>query len=561
MKSSQDIEIGAKPKIKNISISCIVIILSACILQGIIFGTMQLHSHPVCDEIFTYTLANTPYSYDFIDHMWKHLPKNNGWVDASVLKSNYETDSTHRFDYSGVYWHQRIDNHPLLYYSLVHTLCSFIPDKWEPYTAEFINIAYIIGIDILIIMIFIYLTGNAETAVIPIIATVLLKVCGNTASLQRMYSGLAFWALWYLFLNIRMINEEDNKGRRFVEMIAVVFLGSQTHYYFYVYAASVTIFTLVFKIRKKQTVFITNYLMSGIIGLSLSYIIFPWTVWHIWFNQMNKHKDVRGWNGDKLKLYLDFMNKQLFNGRGIIALSVLSIMLVICIVIVYRNRHIKGVHDTDLQTKYIIPDKYNHQTKSMIIGSALIYSVIIFTLDEEVWYYMTCLYLPFIIFLSMEVLHGICIIAGASNGRYSENNRHITVLRIIAAAAVMVLIFGILPVKQMVSSRIKDYDEWKVFHDKVTSYSKDDCIYIEKNKDNLLSQLWFELGEYDEIKKETLEEYGNGVISEDFVKGRNTDNNLVLFVSDDAPAPKISGFRNVKLVASSGGMSCWEIKQ
>ena len=161
----------------------------------------------------------------------------------------------------------------------------------------------------------------------------------------------------------------------------------------------------------------------------------------------------------------------------------------------------------------------------------------------------------------MEVLHGICIIAGASNGRYSENNRHITVLRIIAAAAVMVLIFGILPVRQMVSSRIKDYDEWKVFHDKVTSYSKDDCIYIEKNKDNLLSQLWFELGEYDEIKKETLEEYGNGVISEDFVKGRNTDNNLVLFVSDDAPAPKISGFRNVKLVASSGGMSCWEIKQ
>ena len=76
----------------------------------------------------------------------------------------------------------------------------------------------------------------------------------------------------------------------------------------------------------------------------------------------------------------------------------------------------------------------------------------------------------------------------------------------------------------------------------------------------MLSQLWFELGEYDEIKKETLEEYGNGVISEDFVKGRNTDNNLVLFVSDDAPAPKISGFRNVKLVASSGGMSCWEIK-
>ena len=61
--------------------------------------------------------------------------------------------------------------------------------------------------------------------------------------------------------------------------------------------------------------------------------------------------------------------------------------------------------------------------------------------------------------------------------------------------------------------------------------------------------------------KETLEEYGNGVITEDFVKGRNTDNNLVLFVSDDAPAPKISGFRNVKLVASSGGMSCWEIKQ
>ena len=105
------------------------------------------------DGIFSYTLANSPYSYDFIDHMLKHFPQDNGWIDAQVLREDYMTASYDRLNYAGVYWHRRIDDHPLLYDMAIHTLSSLFPGTFSIWTVGLLNLQGLVLIDLLFIRI------------------------------------------------------------------------------------------------------------------------------------------------------------------------------------------------------------------------------------------------------------------------------------------------------------------------------------------------------------------------------------------------------------------------
>lgn len=115
---------------------------------------LQLHTTIGGDGIFTYTLANNPYSFEYIDSTLSKLPQNNGWINASVLRESYIVQAYSRFNYSSVYFHQRIDNHPLLYYSLVHTVSSFFPGTYSPTYTMIVNFIFITLCDILIISLF-----------------------------------------------------------------------------------------------------------------------------------------------------------------------------------------------------------------------------------------------------------------------------------------------------------------------------------------------------------------------------------------------------------------------
>jgi hypothetical protein len=533
----------------------LLILLFAIVMQCMVFGTLQFNSHPEGDEVFTYTLANTPYSFNYIDHTWRHLPQSNGWVDASILKYSYETSKLHKFDYSGVYWHQRIDNHPIIYYSLVHTVCSLFPETWEPYYAEFINIIFIVGIDIILIRLFILLTGEASSAAVAILMMVLMPATENLSCLQRMYPALAFFGLWYLFINIKFISDIKHDKKELYEMIICVLCGSLTHYYFYVYAASVTLFTLLFLIRKKQYKFVMKYLISGLTAISMSLVIFPWMIWHIVFNQMNKHTDLKKWDIDKLKRFFSFFDVQLFGGRKYIVYAAAAILVIIWIA-EKRNKKRKTINS--VQTEYKLLG-LSANIYVMTLGSAVLYSLVIFTLDDANWYYMTCFYIPFIIFVSVFVLKTLLVFISDKFMKHKDNVKIITA-DIIAACIVTAIVIGISPLRETISYKVKDYRQWNAFHDSVTVLSDHDCIYVEKEKSNLLSGVWFELGEYNEIKKETVKEYGDGDISKECLAGRKTVNDIVVFTSDDVNRPRLLGRIAAIKVASYGGVTCWEIK-
>ena len=73
------------------------------------------------DEIWSYGLANSNYHpFLYSDGALEH-----GWVNGEYFKNYVVADETHRFDYGSVFYNQKMDVHPPLFYIVLHTICSF----------------------------------------------------------------------------------------------------------------------------------------------------------------------------------------------------------------------------------------------------------------------------------------------------------------------------------------------------------------------------------------------------------------------------------------------------
>lgn len=372
------IEIGKLLNLKNVKESkrmCYVIIVML-IHVGLTFW-LQTYAQIGGDGIFTYTLANNPYSFEYIDNTYKKLPQSNGWINAHILRESYIVEDYDKFNYSSVYFHQRIDNHPLLYYSLVHTVCSLFTNKYSNLYTMIINLIFLCAVDLLIIRLFRKLYSRAGYVIVPFAFLFLMVVMQELYVLPRMYMALAFFCFWYLYMHWNFISNEKWKKSDLVKMTVCVFLGTQAHYYFYVYAFSLTIFTIIYLLFKGRRYNLFWYIYSGIIGVAASWILFPWIIWHIFFNQMSKHTEITPWSLQKFKAYIQFLNYRLFNGRGLIAIGIVAVL---CICAIILRKTVKS-KEPNLSRFHV-----------MVFGSGLIYSLIIFTLDENIWYYMTPLF-------------------------------------------------------------------------------------------------------------------------------------------------------------------------
>ena len=93
------------------------------------------------DEISTYELSNSfydPFNCWDADYY-------NQWKSPDYYISYLETHEGTQFRYDSVYYNQSLDVHPPLYYYLLHTVCSFFPDKFTKWFGIGLNIAiYII---------------------------------------------------------------------------------------------------------------------------------------------------------------------------------------------------------------------------------------------------------------------------------------------------------------------------------------------------------------------------------------------------------------------------------
>ncbi|MBR4421076.1 MAG: hypothetical protein IKS69_00905, partial [Erysipelotrichaceae bacterium] len=111
----------------------IVIYLIFAVMMGIVLLNKDNY---FVDEIYSYGLANHQDGIALFENEKKYIP-------ADVCYMNYMTvNQQHRFDYPNVWINQKKDVHPPLYYVLLHTICSFFPERFSIWFAGVINIVF-----------------------------------------------------------------------------------------------------------------------------------------------------------------------------------------------------------------------------------------------------------------------------------------------------------------------------------------------------------------------------------------------------------------------------------
>lgn len=476
---------------------------------------LQLHVRIGGDGIFTYTLANNPYAYVYIDPEYKYFPENNGWINAHILRESYVVEDYDQFNYSAVYFHQRLDNHPLAYYFLIHTISSIFCGVYSSLWSMSVNLLFVIATDVLMIKFFkkIY---NEKYYIVAFISLFLLLVMQKLYILPRMYMMLGFCCLWYLYIHYELIVSNFGKWKKgqLIQLIICIILGSQTHYYFYVYVAPLTMFVLVYLFYKREIYKLLNYIYSGIIGIAVSWIVFPWVIWHIFFNQMQKHTTIQSWSIDKVKGYIEFLNQNLFNGRGCIAIVVIIVIMIWGVI----GTKCKKIEKNEQNMFFI-----------MTFVNTVLFSVIIYTLDESVWYYSTPLYLSFVLLFSVGVINLI-----KRSIKY-EGKEWLTIL--LSVVCVM-LILSLSSVLTFVAEYLEESEVDVAYRKTASEYKGFDCIFVEKEQDNLFSDNFLVLGDYDEFKKIPIEGFKRNGIQEKDLLGRQSNSGLIIYIPVECEVPK-----------------------
>lgn len=514
------------PKRGNVVLLILVICLQiagACFLCN--------HVHAGGDAIFTFTLANTPYEFNYIDNKLDKFPSENGWFSAEILREQYVAMPYDRFNYSGVYWHQRLDNHPLLYYSLVHTFCSLFPDSYSIGYALIINVMALLLIDVILIRIGRLLFRERYAGAVLILTSMMMVVFYGMVSLARMYMLLALICLWFLYISLRIAKEMQVS---MPEILLCVFLGSQTHYYFYVYTAVTGLIILMILLVKKRWKELLKILTAASMGEFLSLILFPWVVWHIVFNQMDKNESLYVWSQQQVRDYICFINQTVFNGRGSIwiCFTVMTALLA-----AFSGR--KGcVHQLAAGVK---------SAWLVIAPGTLIYSILIYTLNGAVDYYAMPVYLPVCILMTSVVITFIRIAGELFRGikRRTDLLAHkkSELLRGAMSILLMALLTnGVVKLNDCFSYSYMDDRQYCRMHQVAEEYRKADCLYVASAEDNLLQSMWFEFGSYGKFKRLREADYcrivrntKNGWNS--ILRGHDSEKPVVLYLPNTLELP------------------------
>lgn len=500
------------------------------------------------DGVFSYILANSPYGYLFMDAVYEEFPNDNGWIDAHILKEHYVTEDYDRFNYAAVYSHQRYDVHPPLYYMAVHTLSSLAPGTYSNLYTMLVNLLGLLLADIVLLKLFKRLYAGNGYGIVPILLLMSMPTMRFLLTWARMYMLFFFFSVWYLLIHVGFILQERKK-KDYVQMVLCIFLGTLTHYYFYVFAAAVTLFTIAAMIRTKSVRELLRYLYCGIMGLTASWIMYPWVWFHIFENQQNKHTDIEGWSLKKVMESAAFLRDRLL-GEGTWK-WILLIILWCCWLFVWKK--LKGKADVQGMRHLLF--------RRLLFFSGLLYYVTIYTLDGEMIHYHTALYAAFVVWASMLLLDVISQIGIWIALPYRKQwNRQ--AVRIGAALVGVWLLFSGADMERYLTGAVRVLKSagddaqlvgnfWRA-SDFFPNYN---CLYIEIEPEPYFHNLLFSFGEYRLFKKISLEEFKlHGIRKEDMSGSEKEGEGLVVYL----PQAYELDEKDYKLFAEDSGYRIYE---
>lgn len=266
--------IKVKEKIPVILLSFIILV--SLIIYTYLFFTQKKSYNS--DEIWSYALSNSYYC-PFLEESENNIFET--WITGETFHNYITVQKSQRFAYDSVWYNQAKDVHPPFYYAILHTICSFFPERFSPWFALAINYVSFIGI-----MILLYKIGKkyCSSTFALVLCAFYAFSCGaeDTFTFLRMYALCAFLAL-FLFYEIDCYVSHRKKSTLFLLFICTL-LSSLTHYYLILFAFFLTAVCEVYFViqRRGRDFFFLGFTM--LISVISAVIIFPSLLSHVLIN-------------------------------------------------------------------------------------------------------------------------------------------------------------------------------------------------------------------------------------------------------------------------------------
>ncbi len=248
------------------------------------FAFLKEDYHP--DESWSFGLANSyyePYIYQDADET--KLTHYRMWFSSDELRKYLTVDKNQSFSYDSVFYNQSKDLHPPLYYLLLHSVCSFFPDKFSYWYGFVINI-----VAFLILQFYLYklsiIIGKSDLFSLCVVAYYgFTSGALNTFVFVRMYSMLTMIAVisvyYHADLYRNLESDSDKLKHILIKLVFITLAGCLTHHFFLVFAGTFSAFYCIFLLIKKKIKIMCFYGCSMLAAVGISVVVFPATINHL----------------------------------------------------------------------------------------------------------------------------------------------------------------------------------------------------------------------------------------------------------------------------------------
>ena len=303
---------------KGIKMDCIKcswksIIIFCCLIPVLIAGYYGIQKQGYfVDEIWSYGLANSKeYAHIYSPEGWDQH-----WMEPQYFKSYIEVDPGEEFSYESVFKNQEDDNHPPLFYLVLHTICSLFPGKFSKWFGIVPNLLYLFITNLFLYCLLKKLSFSKTEAVIGMLFYGLSAGAISCTIYIRMYMMMTMWMIILLDLYYDILYNEKLRIKDFVGCTLITFAGYMTQYYFYIavfFGAGMLSLILIHEKKMEQ---LTLLIASNMGSLLLVFFCFPTSFKKISgkdtsrgvqaYQNLSEHADIFG----KFKKFYDILNDE-----------------------------------------------------------------------------------------------------------------------------------------------------------------------------------------------------------------------------------------------------------
>lgn len=204
------------------------------------------------------------------------------WVSGQDYVDYLAVSESNTFNYASVYYNQRGDVHPPLYYILLHTVCSVFQGTFSKWFGLGINFALLTATLLLLYHMVKKYFGGAVVALSVTAAYGLSNGFMTSAMYLRMYALLTLMTVLYFYVHLR-IAEGDFviMGRKRLLLILTTLGGFLTHYYFVLYAIGIAVVFVVWMGVRKRWKPLLQYLLTLSFTAVGGLCIWPFALKHV----------------------------------------------------------------------------------------------------------------------------------------------------------------------------------------------------------------------------------------------------------------------------------------